>query len=97
MPKPTEHKSVQARILKYAQDIGWSFIPQPEAESRRGFASTTLSDPDEAQSERNNYPLAERSRSQREKAKNASRCCGQFVSMRVFRATTSKKPIPSRP
>ncbi len=36
-PKPTEHKSVQARILKYAQEIGWSFVPQSEAEERRGF------------------------------------------------------------
>ncbi len=37
MSKPTEHKSVQARILKYAQEIGWSFVPQSEAEQRRGF------------------------------------------------------------
>jgi len=37
MPKPTEHKSVQSRILKYARDIGWSFVSQTEAEKRRGF------------------------------------------------------------
>lgn len=36
-PKPTEHKSVQARILKYAQEIGWRYISQSEAEQRRGF------------------------------------------------------------
>jgi len=34
---PTEHKTVQARILKYAQEIGWRFVPRAEAEVRRGF------------------------------------------------------------
>ena len=37
MPTPTEHKTVQARILKYAQAIGWTFVPRKEAERRRGF------------------------------------------------------------
>jgi type I restriction enzyme R subunit len=37
MPAPGEHKTVQARILKYAQDIGWTFVPRAEAEARRGF------------------------------------------------------------
>jgi len=37
MPKPGEHKTVQARILKYAQEIGWTFVPRAEAEKRRGF------------------------------------------------------------
>lgn len=37
MPAPSEHKTVQARILKYAQDIGWTFVPRAEAEVRRGF------------------------------------------------------------
>ena len=37
MPKPGEHKTVQSRILKYAQDIGWTFVPRGEAETRRGF------------------------------------------------------------
>src|SRR5207244_3352262 len=32
-----EHKTVQARILQYAQEIGWSYVPQEEAEARRGF------------------------------------------------------------
>ena len=35
--KPTEHKTVQSRILKYAQAIGWTFVPRKEAERRRGF------------------------------------------------------------
>jgi type I restriction enzyme R subunit len=36
MPKPGEHKTVQARILQYAQDIGWTFVPRPESDRRRG-------------------------------------------------------------
>ncbi len=32
-----EHKTVQARILAYAQEIGWSFVFREEAERRRGF------------------------------------------------------------
>jgi len=43
MPKPNEHKSVQARILKYASDIGWSFVSQNDAESRRNFDQTGAS------------------------------------------------------
>ena len=41
MPKPTEHKSVQARILKYAGEIGWAYVSQREAEHRRGFDHAT--------------------------------------------------------
>jgi type I restriction enzyme R subunit len=37
MPSPTEHKTVQARILAYAQEIGWTYVPREEAERRRGF------------------------------------------------------------
>src|SRR5712692_5703 len=37
MPAPGEHKTVQARILKYAQEIGWTYVPRAEAERRRGF------------------------------------------------------------
>jgi type I restriction enzyme R subunit len=38
MPKPTEHKTVQARILAYAEAIGWTFVSRKEAEERRaGF------------------------------------------------------------
>ncbi len=37
MPAPGEHKTVQARLLEYAQAIGWRFVPRAEAEVRRGF------------------------------------------------------------
>ena len=37
MVKPGEHKTVQARILEYADEIGWSFVSRGEAEQRRGF------------------------------------------------------------
>ena len=37
MPKPGEHKTVQGRILEYAQEIGWIFVPRGDAEARRGF------------------------------------------------------------
>jgi type I restriction enzyme R subunit len=37
MAKPGEHKTVQGRILTYAQEIGWTFVPRDEAERRRGF------------------------------------------------------------
>ena len=37
MPLPGEHKTVQARILEYAQEIGWTYVSQKEAERRRGF------------------------------------------------------------
>lgn len=37
MPKPGEHKTVQARIIRYAQEIGWTYVPRPAAEQRRGF------------------------------------------------------------
>jgi type I restriction enzyme R subunit len=37
MPKPTESKTVQSRILTYAEEIGWQFVPRAEAETRRGF------------------------------------------------------------
>ena len=36
MPTPTEHKTVQARILAYAKEIGWSLVSREEAELRRG-------------------------------------------------------------
>ena len=37
MPTPGEHKSVQSRILEYAEAIGWTFVSREEAEQRRGF------------------------------------------------------------
>jgi len=39
MPKPGEHKTVQARILQYAQDIGWVYVPRAEADRRRGVSA----------------------------------------------------------
>jgi len=36
MSKPSEHKTVQARILAYAQEIGWRLVSREEAEIRRG-------------------------------------------------------------
>ncbi|MEZ5613805.1 MAG: HsdR family type I site-specific deoxyribonuclease [Rhodocyclaceae bacterium] len=44
--KPGEHKTVQARILGYAEAIGWTFVSREEAEQRRGF------DPDVPPAER---------------------------------------------
>jgi len=37
MPTPGEHKTVQARILGYAEAIGWALLSREEAERRRGF------------------------------------------------------------
>jgi type I restriction enzyme R subunit len=37
MPSPGEHKTVQDRTLKYAQEIGWTYVPLDQAERRRGF------------------------------------------------------------
>jgi type I restriction enzyme R subunit len=36
MKAPTEHKTVQARILAYAQEMGWKLVPRVIAEARRG-------------------------------------------------------------
>ena len=35
--KPGEHKTVQARILEYAEAVGWTFVSRDAAERRRGF------------------------------------------------------------
>ena len=37
MPTPGEQKTVQARILHYAQEIGWTYVSLAEAERWRGF------------------------------------------------------------
>lgn len=37
MPVTGEHKTVQACILQYAQEIGWRYVPRAETEKRRGF------------------------------------------------------------
>ncbi|MDD5731499.1 MAG: HsdR family type I site-specific deoxyribonuclease [Patescibacteria group bacterium] len=33
--KPTESKSVQQRIIKYAQEIGWSYVSREESDKKR--------------------------------------------------------------
>ncbi|MDI6808880.1 MAG: HsdR family type I site-specific deoxyribonuclease [Candidatus Eisenbacteria bacterium] len=47
MTRPTEHKTVQARILAYAQEIGWTFVSREEAERRRGFTPRPSPVPEE--------------------------------------------------
>jgi len=42
MPRPTEHKSVQQRIIDYAVEIGWSFVSRIDAERKRKFLSEGL-------------------------------------------------------
>jgi len=42
MPTPGEQKTVQSRILKYAEAIGWTFVTRKEAELRRGFDPDVL-------------------------------------------------------
>jgi type I restriction enzyme R subunit len=37
MKKFSEHKTVQNRVLAYAQGMGWGYVPQEEAEARRRF------------------------------------------------------------
>ncbi|MDJ0616556.1 MAG: hypothetical protein QNJ63_07370 [Calothrix sp. MO_192.B10] len=34
MPRPGEDKTFQNRILTYAQELGWTFVPRQEAETR---------------------------------------------------------------
>jgi len=41
MPTPGENKTVQARILAYAEAIGWTIVFREEAEQRRGIAAMT--------------------------------------------------------
>ena len=50
--RPTEHKTVQARILAYAQEIGWTYVPRDEAERRRGFDPAGVT-PEEVLPQRN--------------------------------------------
>jgi hypothetical protein len=37
MSTPGEHNTVKARILAYAEAIGWTIVSREEAEQRRGF------------------------------------------------------------
>jgi type I restriction enzyme R subunit len=41
MPTPGEQKTVQSRILAYAEVIGWTVVPRAQAEQQRGFAPTS--------------------------------------------------------
>ncbi len=45
MTNPGEQKTVQARILEYAREVGWTFVPRDEAELRRGLKESGLSSP----------------------------------------------------
>ena len=57
MPIPGEHKTVQARILAYAQEIGWAYVPRAEAEARRGFAPDGVTPEDRALPEKTRCQL----------------------------------------
>ena len=48
MAKPGEHKTVQARILAYAHDLGWTYVSRADAEARRGFDSEGATPADRA-------------------------------------------------
>ncbi len=48
MPTPGEYKTVQSRILKYAQEIGWTYVSRSKAESRRGFDPSASSPAEQA-------------------------------------------------
>ena len=37
MARTGEHKTDQARIIAYAEEIGWTYVPCEEADRRRGF------------------------------------------------------------
>ena len=42
MANPTEYKTVQARILAYAQEIGWTYVPRDEASGGAASILTAL-------------------------------------------------------
>ncbi len=42
MSKPGEHKTVQARILAYAQEVGWTIVSRDQTEKRIGDISVPL-------------------------------------------------------
>jgi hypothetical protein len=52
MPIPGEHKTVQARILAYAQEIGWAYVPRAEAGALRGFDPDGVTPEDRARPEK---------------------------------------------
>ncbi len=48
MPRAGEHKTVQARILFYAQEMGWQYVSRADAEARRGFDADSPTTQDSA-------------------------------------------------
>jgi type I restriction enzyme R subunit len=42
MPTPGEHKTVQARILAYAEVTGWTMVAREEAAARRAMKNEEL-------------------------------------------------------
>ena len=53
MPTPGEHKTVQARILEYAEAIGWTIVSREAAEKRRGGIPAPLRKKDGDDGDRN--------------------------------------------
>lgn len=45
MQKPTEAKSVQDRIIKYATEVGWTFVSREQSDARRGDEMAYKSQP----------------------------------------------------
>jgi len=48
MPRPSEYRTVQARILRYAQELGWSYVSRADAEQRRGFDTLAATSAEQA-------------------------------------------------
>jgi type I restriction enzyme R subunit len=46
---PAEYKTVQARILLYAQQLGWTYVSRGEAEKRRGFERSKATPAEQAE------------------------------------------------
>lgn len=44
--KPTEQKSVQKRIIKYAKELGWKYINREKSDARRGLSSAQAKNDD---------------------------------------------------
>lgn len=66
MPAPGEHKTVQARILVYVQEIGWTYVPRDKAERRRGVTPHPS-------------PLPQGERGKTDEARKASLFCGDLI------------------
>ena len=39
---PTDYKTVQARILDYVQEMGWTLVSRVDAGARRGFDKSQI-------------------------------------------------------